>query len=290
MEKKLIGRGALSGGLAGLVTFVFARIFAEPIIQQAIDYESGRDAMQNKLDKLAGHPVATAGPDIFSRTIQADVGIGAGLIMFGAAMGVLVAVAYVIAVGRTGKLRARTIGVLVPAFGFIGVFLIPFAKYPANPPAIGHPDTIRDRGALYLIMVFFSCVFLFLAVYYGQKLVGRFTPWTASIVMGAAYLVAIGIVMAILPSVGHLHANLVEFGRHATETPLPLKDAKGTIVYPGFPADVLAQFRIYSVAAQGILWALIALIFAPQAERLLEPGAVAARKTAPHKPDRSVLV
>ena len=40
MEKKLILRGLLAGAIAGVLAFVFARIFAEPVINQAISYES----------------------------------------------------------------------------------------------------------------------------------------------------------------------------------------------------------------------------------------------------------
>ena len=54
MEKKLILRGVLAGAIAGLLAFVFARIFAEPVINQAINYESGRDAVIAALDKAAG--------------------------------------------------------------------------------------------------------------------------------------------------------------------------------------------------------------------------------------------
>ena len=68
MEKKLILRGVLAGAIAGLLAFVFARIFAEPVINQAISYESGRDAVIAALDKAAGLPAAPPGPDIFSRT------------------------------------------------------------------------------------------------------------------------------------------------------------------------------------------------------------------------------
>jgi hypothetical protein len=75
----------------------------------------------------------------------------------------------------------------------------------------------------------------------------------------------------VLPSVGHLAANVEEYGRHATETPLPLTDAKGNIVYPGFDADRLYAFRLYSVGAQVLLWGVIGLIFGPLAERLLQP-------------------
>jgi hypothetical protein len=83
------------------------------------------------------------------------------------------------------------------------------------------------------------------------------------------------IVMALLPSPGHLAWNLQHFGNHPTETPLPLVNSHGTIVYPGFPADVLFSFRFLSVAAQLILWTVIALCFAPMAERVLIPRQVA---------------
>ncbi len=156
------------------------------------------------------------------------------------------------------------------AGGFFAVYLVPFMKYPANPPSIGHPDTIKDRGGLYLAMVLCSVLFLVAAVWLIRRLSRRFGNWNASVLAGATFSVAIGIVMAILPPFGRLAVNEQQFGHQTTETPLPLTNAGGTIVYPGFPADVLFDFRLYSVAAQLILWATIGLVFAPLAERLLD--------------------
>jgi Probable cobalt transporter subunit (CbtA) len=271
MEQRLVLRGVLVGALAGLLAFVFARIFAEPQIQAAIDYETGRDTAQAVLDKAVGLPAEPVGPDIFSRTIQATLGVSVGMIFFGIAMGALFAVAYIVCLGRVGNLQPRTLALLVAAGGFLGVYLVPFVKYPANPPSIGHPDTITDRSGLYLLMVLCSVVFLAAAVWLGQRLRERFGTWNASLLAGAAFMVAIGIVMAILPSLGHLVVNERQFGHRATETPLPLTNASGMIVYPGFPADVLFDFRLYSVAAQLLLWAAIGLVFAPLAQRLLHP-------------------
>ena len=269
MERKLVEGGIGAGALGGLLAFIFARIFAEPLISRAIDYESGRDAAQAALDKAAGLAVPAAGPDLFSRTIQADVGIGVAMIFFGAAMGALFAVTYAICLGRVGRIQPRTLSLLVAAAGFIGFYLVPFIKYPANPPAVGHEETIGDRSAVYLTMVAASLVFLFLAVLLGKRLQARFGNWNASLLAGGAFIVAVGVVMALLPSLGHLSANVAEYGRHATETPLPLRDAQGNIVYPGFNADLLYRFRLYSVAAQLLLWTTIGLAFAPYADRLL---------------------
>ena len=272
MEKKLILRGTLSGAVAGMLALVFSRIFAEPQIARAINYESARDAAQALLDKAAGVSPEPGGPDIFTRTVQANVGIGVGMILFGAAMGALFAVVYTVCLGRVGNIRPRTLAMLVAAGGFLGMYLVPFLKYPANPPSIGHPDTIRERGALYLLMVVVSIVGLVLAVQLGQRLSSRFGNWNASLVAGTAFIVVLAVVMLLLPSVGHLAYNREHFGNFATETPQPLKDADGNVVFPGFPADTLFNFRLYSVIAQAILWTAIGLVFAPMAERLLSPA------------------
>jgi len=280
MQRALVVRGVLCGALAGLFMFVFARILSEPQIQKAINYESGRDAAQALLDKAAGLPAESVEPEIFSRTIQADVGMGVGMIAFGMAMGALFAVVYTICLGRVGNLAPRSLALLVAAGGFLGIYLVPFLKYPANPPAIGHAETIRQRTVLYLVMVLASVLFLALAVWLGQWLKPRFGNWNASLLAAAAFVVAIGVVMALLPSFGELAGNR-QYGNFATETSQPLVNRNGAIVYPGFPADVLFNFRLYSVAGQLLLWSAIGLLFAPMAQRVLLPpgraGTVGAR-------------
>ncbi|HTI28429.1 MAG TPA: CbtA family protein [Kutzneria sp.] len=273
MEKRIILRGVLVGALAGLLAFVFARIFAEPQIQAAIDYESGRDEAQAALDKAAGLPVGDEGPELFTRAIQANVGIGVGIVLFGVAMGAFFAVAYAVCLGRVGNLRPRTLSVLVAGGGFLGIYLVPFVKYPANPPSIGHGATIGVRGALYVVMMVCSVAFLIGAVVLGKRLARRFGNWHATLLAALAFVVVIGVVMALLPSLGELAANVRDYGEQATETPQPLRNPAGQIVYPGFPADVLWDFRFYSIAAQAVMWAAIGLLFAPLAERLLAPKA-----------------
>src|SRR5215470_8208255 len=139
MEQRYIYRGLGAGLLGGLLAFVFARIFAEPFIQRAIDYEYGRDQAQAALDRAAGRPVAPDEVEVFSRGIQRNVGIGVGMLFFGLAMGGLAVVAYLVIPRRARGLRRRGRAALVAAPGFVSLYLIPFVKYPANPPAVGHP-------------------------------------------------------------------------------------------------------------------------------------------------------
>jgi len=264
VEQKLVLRGLLAGALAGLVTFLFARIFAEPIIQKAIDYEGARDAAQDALDKTAGHEEHA---EVFTRTVQANLGLGAGLILFGAAMGVLFAIAYVVCLGRVGRLQPRSIALAVAGGAFLALYLVPFLKYPANPPAIGDEDTIQQRSSYYLLMVVASILFLVLTVWLGKRLRARFGAWNATLIAGGVFIAATAIVMLVLPRVA--------------ETPEPLTDATGKIVFPGFPADVLFRFRLYSVGAQALLWGVLGLVFAPLADRVVRPAMRSAEPLVP---------
>ncbi|MGX7679362.1 CbtA family protein [Jatrophihabitans sp. DSM 45814] len=273
MEIRIILRGVLSGAIAGVLGFIFARIFAEPYIQQAIDYESGRDDAIASVAKSLGVTVEPDGPEIFSRTIQANIGVASGIIGFSAAMGALVAVTYLVLHGRFG-VRPRTLALFITGLGFLGVYMVPFVKYPANPPSIGHTFTIATRAHLYLTMVACSLIFLGLAVFLGHRIRHRFGTYNATLIAAGAFIVLISIVMAVLPSLGHLAANkAVEgslgYGKSATETPLPVTDPQGHIVYPGFSADVLWKFRFYSIIAQLIIWTTIGLTFSYLVERFV---------------------
>ena len=285
MELLVILRGALAGFIAGVLGFAFARVFAEPYIDRALDYEAGRDAAITAIDKAQGVSVDLDGPEIFSRTVQSNVGLATGIIGFATAMGALVAVGYLVLHGRFG-VRPRTLALLVPGFGFLGVYLLPFVKYPANPPAIGHDFTIATRGHLYLTMVGASLALLVLAVVLGRRLVPRFGVFHASLLSAATLLVVFCALLAVLPSLGNLHANVVQSGatgyaRAATETPQPITDPSGTLVYPGFDADVLWKFRFYSVIDQLLIWTVIALVFSHLVERVV--GSTPGQGTRPRQ-------
>jgi Probable cobalt transporter subunit (CbtA) len=276
LEFRVIWRGALSGFIAGVLSFVFARAWAEPFINKAINYEAGRDAAITAVDKANGVTVDLDGPTIFDRTIQSTFGLATGIIAVATAMGALVAVAYLVLHARF-NMRARTLALLIAGFGFLGVYLLPFVKYPANPPSIGHTFTIATRTALYLTLVGSCLVLLVGAIILGRKvLMPRFGVFHATLLAAAAFCVPYFILIALLPSLGHLHANVLQesatgYGASATETPLPITNSAGQLVYPGFPADVLWKFRWYSLLNQALIWATIGLIFSNLVERVVGP-------------------
>ncbi|MEB4207595.1 CbtA family protein [Mycobacterium sp. 94-17] len=249
MEKRLIGGGLLAGAVGAMLAFVFARLCAEPVIGRAIAFEDGRTDAEN------AHGVHEHGAELFTRGVQSGPGLGFGVLIFGLAMGALFAVLFSVVCARTEVGGPQRLSLLLAAGAFAAVYLVPFLKYPPNPPAVGQSDTIGARTGWYLVMVLASVVLAIGAVWLARRLTARFGVRNAGLLAAAAYLVAIVGVAVPLPSVD--------------ETPEPLRDAAGTIIYPGFPADVLYEFRLLSLATQLVLWAGIGLVFATISGRLL---------------------
>jgi predicted cobalt transporter CbtA len=249
MEKRLIARGLVAGAIAAVLAFAFARLCAEPVIGRAIAFEDGRT------DAEAAHGVHEHGVDLFTRGVQANVGLGFGVLIFGVAMGALFAVLFCVVYGRVEGVGPQRLSMLLAAAAFVAVYLVPFVKYPPNPPAVGQSDTIGMRTGWYLVMVLASVVLAVAAVMLARRLSIRVGAWNGRLLATGSYLAAIAVVRVVVPTVD--------------ETPEPLRDASGAIIYPGFPADVLYEFRILSLGTQLVLWATIGLVFATLAGRLL---------------------
>ena len=257
MEKQIIGRGLLAGAVAGVLAFVFAKIFLEPVIGRAIDFEHGTSAAHEAMEMAAGgHSHAEGGGELFSRGIQSTIGMGFGVVLFSIAMSALFAVVFAVVYGRVGNVSARVLSVLVAAGMLISLWIVPACKYPPNPPATSDDATIFQRSLLYLLMVGLSAILMVAAVYLGRQLNEKLGAWSATLVASGAYIVAVLIVMLILPTIN--------------ETPGPIRDDAGTIVFPGFPAGDLYEFRLYGLVTQVIIFAAIGLVFGALASRLLD--------------------
>ena len=234
MEKRIIARGLLAGAIGGVLAFLFARIFVEPVIDRAIAYE---DAAAHD------HGAHEHGVELFTRGVQANIGMGFGVLAFSVAMGALFAVAYCAAYGRVGNISPRLLSVVLAGGMLLSLYVIPALKYPPNPPAVSLDETIRQRTLLYLLLVVLSAALLVAAVGLGRRLAPRFGAWSATLIAAGSYVAAVAVVMLVLPTI--------------SETP------------EHFSADDLYEFRLYSLGTQVVLWATIGLVFAPMAARLL---------------------
>jgi predicted cobalt transporter CbtA len=258
MEKQIIGRGLLAGALAGVLAFVFARIFVEPVIERAIGYEDGVGAAHEAIEAAhSGHEHgADGGFEGFTRGVQANIGMGLGVLAFSLAMGALFAVVFAVAYGRVGNVSARLLSLYVAGGMLLSLYVIPALKYPPNPPAVSLDETLRQRTLLYLLLVVLSAALFVGAVYLGRRLTERHGAWNATLVAAGSHIVAVAVVMLVLPTID--------------ETPGPLLDDAGNIVYQGFPADDLYEFRLFSLGTQVVMWATIGVVFAVLISRLLD--------------------
>lgn len=232
MMRVLLVRGLISGLVAGLLALVFARIFGEPSIDGAIAFES---ATGSTVTGAAHNHGQSAEPEVVSRAVQSSFGLATAVLVYAVAFGGLFSLAFATAYGRVGQLSARATAAVLALGAYLVVYVVPFLKYPANPPAVGSEDTIGQRTGWYLAMVVISVLLAVTAVYLGRRLIHRLGVWNAALAAGAGYVAAVAAVQALLPSIN--------------ETP------------EAFPATVLWDFRVASLGTQLVMWITIGLIF-----------------------------
>jgi predicted cobalt transporter CbtA len=247
MVGNLLLRGMLAGVIAGLIAFAFARVYGEPYVDMAIAFED----QQSKAASQGQPQPAAEEPEIVSRDVQASVGLATGILVYGAAVGGLFALAFACLYGRLGRLGPRETAALLALGGFLAVVLIPFLKYPPNPPAIGDPETIGVRTQLFGIMLLISLGTLAVAVALARRLWTRHGGWNAAMIAGAAALLIIVVAYVALPDINEVPEQ--------------------------FSATLLYHFRLASLGIHAILWAALGLLFGLMTERSLSqhPGRAA---------------
>ena len=243
MIRTLLIWGLLAGLCGGLLATGFSEVAGEPAVNQAIAFESAKA-------KAAGE---TEEPEIVSRGVQRTIGLFTAATIFGVSMGGLFALAFAFAYGRVGRASPARTALWLAAGAFVVVYLVPFLKYPANPPSVGDPDTISKRTELYLAMIVCSLLAAVAALRVRTWLAARRDAGTATVVAGLAYLAVVVTAGLILPGVHEVPKN--------------------------FPATTLWRFREASIGMQAVLWTTIGVVFAAAAQRVMV-GAPARRRAA----------
>jgi len=233
----------IAGVLAGILAFGFARIWGEPQVDLAIAFEE-------HMRTHAGHgdPATSGEPEeeLVSREIQRGLGLFTGVVVYGAALGGLFALAFAFAYGRIGTLSPRAMSALLAAGAFVVLFVAPGIKYPPNPPAVGSSDTIGERTSLFAAMIVISIASLLAALTAGRHLVARLGAWNASLVGAAIFVSLVTIAQVLLPAIDEVPEH--------------------------FPASVLWRFRLVSIGIEAVLWTAIGLVFGVLAEAVIAKG------------------
>ncbi|MEU1185347.1 CbtA family protein [Streptomyces sp. NPDC005820] len=231
--RNLLVRGMLAGLAAGVLALVVAYFLGEPNVDSAIGFEESHAPAHE-------HEV-----ELVSRSLQSTAGLATGVLVYGVAFGGIAALAYCFALGRIGRFGPRATALLLSGAALLAVYVVPFLKYPANPPAVGDHDTIAKRTTLFFLMMLLGVLLAIAAVIAGKRLAPRLGTWYATVVAVLGFVTLIGLAYAFLPAINEVPAD--------------------------FPATLLWRFRLSTLALQITLWTGFGLVFGELAERLLNP-------------------
>ncbi|MBW0274231.1 hypothetical protein ATM97_13410 [Nocardia sp. MH4] len=238
--KTLLLRGLLAGLIAGLLAATVGYFVGEPQVDAAIAIEEAAAAPADHPHEAAepqGHSHGDEEEPLVSRNGQ-KAGQFLALGLAGMAFGALFASAVNVA-RRFTTLSGVALSLASAGFAWAAIVAVPFFKYPANPPAVGDPETINDRTWL----------------------------WVAAVVLG---LLAVA---ASVAAYGALAGQLDTLRLIAGVLAFVLVTTVGYVLLPGvnevaddFPATLLWRFRVASLAETTTLWVSLGLAFAALTE------------------------
>jgi predicted cobalt transporter CbtA len=212
--------GALAGLAGGVASGLFLLLVGERSINDAIALERAGETGPHE--------------EVFSRGVQQIGGVlGVGIV--GVCLGIVFAVVFVAVRHRLSSTDDWRRSAQLSAIAFITIALVPFLKYPGNPPAVGDPDTITERTVLFAIMLAWSCVATFAAYRLSVHLRARGVPDDRRLpVIGVLYIALIGAALLLLPA---------------------SPDAVDA------PATLIWRFRTASLGGAALFWSVLGTVF-----------------------------
>lgn len=211
----------IAGAIAGILLAIINQGLVEPYIDQAITIEN-----QDAIAQREG-----INPQEFDdyRLWQKSGEIAAGTIL-GVSLGALFGVVFALARNSIPGSNNKKKALILAGVMLLVIYIVPALKYPANPPAVGNPETIYYRESLYITLLTISGLSALGLAFLSRKLgdkKGR------KIVVPAIYVGIIASAFLILP---------------------PNPDEITA------PMDLVLGFRIVSGFAMSVFWGLLGLV------------------------------
>lgn len=222
---RLLGRGAVAGAGAGLLSAVASFSLGEPSVRRAIE-----------LEEAAAHGDHA---EAFSRATQQGALFLVSMLT-GLAIGILFASVYAMLHRHDPDLYPWSRSVQLSLWGLVGISLIPFLRYPANPPGAASPGTVDARTTTYLAAIIVGV----LAVTAAAQLYSRMTDRGVRLPLRQLTTVAV--------VVGGLAVTWL------------LPDNADVM---GMPPELIWNFRLASLASLIVLWLGLGALFGLLGER-----------------------
>jgi predicted cobalt transporter CbtA len=211
----------LSGAIAGTILGLINQVIVEPFVDKAIDIETQNMISRGEdvdLQELNSYRLWQKGGEIVAGTV------------LGTSIGALFGLVFAFARNSLPGSNEKKKGIILAGIMFFVLFLVPALKYPANPPAVGDPETVVYRQSLYIgILAISGFSALGLALLYRN--IGAIE--SKKIIIPLTYAAIIAIAFLILP-------------------PNPDEITIST--------DLLMDFRIASTLTMGIFWGILGIV------------------------------
>jgi len=218
-----------SGAIAGTILAIINLGLVEPYIDSAISLETQR--------KMSSGENVNMAELVHYRIWQKGGAIAAGAV-YGISLGALFGIVF--AYGRKalpGK-NNRQKALFLAGILWIVLYLMVAIKYPANPPAVGDPETIYYRQSLYVTYLAIS----------------GFTALALALAWNRVQLEYKKILFPLIYAAVMIVAYIV----------LPPNPDK-----IGISMDLIHTFRIVTALTIGIFWAILAIVFGSLWDRFI---------------------
>ena len=226
-----LGITILSGALAGTILGIINLGLVEPYIDQAIGIEIQNSVSSGEnvdLAEIAHYRIWQKSGEVVAAAVYG--------ISLGALFGIIFAYSKNALPGSNNKKKALFLAGIL----WFVLYLVVAIKYPANPPAVGNPETIYYREALYVAFIAISgFTALILALLWKRVKINSkkiVFPLVYAGIMTAAYLA--------------MPAN-----------PNPIN----------ISMELVQNFRVWTAVTIGIFWGLLGIIFGSLWDKFIRP-------------------
>ena len=155
----------VSGALAGLVHGTINFALVEPYLDQAIGLENESLFASGDAEDTLEFWAEYESYRIWQKSGQVLAGVILGL-----AMGSLFGIVYALSRNSLPGKTDVTKSVILAGVMWLTIYIIPFLKYPANPPTVGDGETVMLRAILYVSFIALSGIGVVIFYKLSQKL------------------------------------------------------------------------------------------------------------------------
>jgi hypothetical protein len=216
----------LAGAIAGTILGVVNQVAVEPYIERAIELE-----MLQQNTAQSGQVINPA--EFAAYRFWQKGGEIAGGTILGLSIGSLYGIVFAYTHGSVPGSNNKKKALIVAGIMWFVLFLMPALKYPANPPAIGNPETIYYRQSLYVAFLAISGFSALGLAFLYRKMVASLNTKKATIIPLAYAAIMVGAYLAMPANSDPINA----------------------------PIDLVIGFRITSAITISMFWGLLGIIF-----------------------------